>query len=178
MVRAVVATAGTPYGEISDPFDDGGRVNLELAHEFTYQAALNVPVSFGAGPLGSRVYFEVTGGHATGPRFTATAVGGGGDWVLVGPDGYGRIDVRMQFKTHDDAFVYVQYVGLLEMNDAVGQVLAAGAGTDYEDQYFRTALRFETGDVRYAWLNTSVFVARGHFIPGPPMVEYEVYRLL
>jgi hypothetical protein len=153
-------------------------MSLELAHEFTYRAALNAPVSFGLGHLGSRMYFEVTVGDATGPRFTATAVGGGGDWMLAGPDGYGRIDVRMQFKTHDDAFVYVQYVGLLEMNAVAGQAMAAGTGTKYEDQYFRTALRFETGDERYAWMNTSVFVARGHVVPGPLQVEYEVYRVL
>ena len=37
--------------------------------------------------------------------------------------------------------------------------------------------RFETGDLRYAWLNQSLFVAEGRFGPGS-MVEYKVYRVV
>jgi hypothetical protein len=104
-------------------------------------------------------------------------VGGGGDWIVVGPDGYGRIDVRLQFETDDGAHVYLQYFGLLEINQVVGQAMATGAGTSYEDQYFRTTPRFETGDPRYAWMNQGVFVARGRLCEGGG-VEYEVSRVL
>jgi hypothetical protein len=38
-------------------------MSLELAHEFSFWAALNPPVDFGAGPLGRRTYFEVTAGY-------------------------------------------------------------------------------------------------------------------
>jgi hypothetical protein len=152
-------------------------MSIELAHEFSFWAALKPPADLGAGPLGRRTFFEVTEGAATGQRFNATAFGGGGDWVLVGPDNYARLDVRMQFKTDDDALVYVQYFGLLEMNATVAQAIAGGGGTTYEDQYFRTTPRLETGDERYAWCNQSVFVARGHLLEGP-RVEYEVYRAL
>jgi hypothetical protein len=154
-----------------------GEMNLELAHEFTYRVALKSPVNVGQGPLGLRTYFEVIGGEANGPRFTATAIGGGGDWILTGTDGYGRIDVRLQLQTHDDAFVYMQYFGLLELNAAVADAMASGGGTTYEDQYFRITPRIETGDPRYAWMNTSVFVARGHVVEGL-QVEYEVFRVL
>lgn len=153
-------------------------MSLELAPEFSFWASLNPPVDFGVGPLGRRTYFEVTGGAATGERFNATAFGGGGDWVLVGPDNYLRLDVRLQFKTDDGALVYAQYFGLLEINARVGEVMASGSGsTTYDDQYFRTAPRLETGDERYAWLNQSLFVARGRLVEGPK-VEYEVYRVL
>ena len=123
-------------------------MNLELAHEFTYRVTLKPPVSFGQGPLGLRTYFEAIGGEAEGPRFTATAIGGGGDWILAGADGYGRIDVRLQFQTHDDAFVYMHYFGLLEMNAAAVNAMVSGGSTTYEDQYFRTTPRMETGDAR------------------------------
>ncbi|MGH3635401.1 DUF3237 domain-containing protein [Mycobacterium sp.] len=152
-------------------------MSLELAHEFSFWASLNPPADFGAGPLGRRTYFEVTAGAANGERFNATAFGGGGDWILIGPDNYARIDVRLQFKTDDGALVYVQYFGLLELNAKVGEVMASGGNTMYEDQYFRTTPRLETGDERYAWCNHSVFVARGHLLEGPK-VEYEVYRVL
>jgi hypothetical protein len=131
---------------------------------------------FGRGPFGQRIYLQVTEGAATGQRFNATAFGGGGDWILVGPDGYARIDVRLQFRTDDGANVYIQYFGVLEMNAAALQAMTTGARTSYEDQYFRTTPRVETGDERYAWMNRSVFVARGHVIEGPG-VEYEVFRV-
>jgi glucose/arabinose dehydrogenase len=151
-------------------------MSLELTQEFSFWVSLKPPIDFGAGPLGQRIYVEVTGGEATGARFKARAVGGAGDWVTVGSDGLGRIDVRLQFETDDNAYVYVQYFGLLELNEVAAQALAAGAGTAYEDQYFRTTPRFETGDPRYAWLNQSVFVAKGRLRDGLG-VEYEVYRV-
>jgi hypothetical protein len=152
-------------------------VSLELAHEFSFWASLNSPVDFGSGPIGRRTYFEVTGGAATGERFNATAFGGGGDWVLIGPDNYARLDVRCQFRTDDGALVYVQYFGLLELNAKVNAVLTSGGNTAYDDHYYRIASRMETGDERYAWLNQHVFVARGRLLEGPG-VEYEVHRVL
>lgn len=152
-------------------------MSLELEREFSFWVALKPLVDFGPGPFGQRVYAEVTEGRATGKRFNAKAFGGGGDWILAGPDGYGRIDVRLQFETDDGARVYVQYFGLLELNQAVMGAMAGGNGTAYEDQYFRITPRIETGDERYAWMNRSVFVARGHVVEGSK-VEYEVFRVL
>ncbi len=152
-------------------------MSLELSYEFTFWAQLNPAVAVGPGPLGQRLCFEVTGGAATGDRINAEVLSGGGDWILVGPDGYGRVDVRIQLKTVDGAFIYVQYGGLIEINQVVAQALATGGGTNYEDQYFRTAPRLETGDPRYGWVNQSLFVARGHQVEGAK-VEYQVYRVL
>jgi len=152
-------------------------MSLELKQEFSFWVSLKPPIDFGPGPLGQRIYVEVTGGEATGDRFKAHAVGGAGDWILVGPDSFGRIDVRLQFETDDNAHVYVQYFGVLELNQVAAQALATGAGTKFEDQYFRTAPRFETGDPRYAWLNQSVFVAKGRLREGGG-VEYDVFRLV
>ncbi len=50
-------------------------------------------------------------------------------------------------------------------------------GTEFGDQYFRTNPRFETGDARYAWLNQTLFLGKGHLLPGRT-VEYEVYRVV
>jgi hypothetical protein len=152
-------------------------MTIELVHEFTFWAALKPLVDFGVGPLGRRAYFEVTEGAATGSRFTAKYFGGGGDWVVMGADGFGRVDVRLQFETLDGALVYMQYAGLLEINPAVLQAMTTGTGTDYEDQYFRTSPRLETGDERYAWMNQTLFLARGHVLEGL-RVEYEVYRVV
>ena len=49
------------------------------------------------------------------------------------------------------------------------------AGTDFGDQYFFTNPRMETGDPRYAWVNTTFFIGEGRILPGLG-VEYRVWR--
>jgi hypothetical protein len=130
----------------------------------------------GAGPSGDRLYFEVIGGKLEGPRIRGELKGGGGDWLLVGPDGFGRLDVRAQIATDDGAFIYLQYFGLIEMNANVQSAMESSGATEYGDHYFRTSPRFETGDERYSWLTQSVFVGEGRLYPGSG-VEYRVYRV-
>jgi hypothetical protein len=149
---------------------------MELVHEMTYQAMLRAPMPIGDGPFGARLFFDVTGGEVEGPRVRGKFVGGGGDWLLAGADGFGRLDVRAQIETDDGAFLYLQYQGLIEMNDSVQAAMASAQPTAFEDHYFRTSPRFETGDPRYAWLNQSVFVAEGRVVAGFG-VEYRVYRV-
>src|SRR5262249_1683961 len=91
---------------------------MDLVHEFTMTAILAPSVPIGGGPLGTRRIREVTGGEVTGERIQGTVGTGGGDWVLVGPDGWGRLDVRLTIATHDRAFLYVQYFGVIEYNEA------------------------------------------------------------
>jgi hypothetical protein len=147
---------------------------MDLVQEFTYTATLKPPLPIGPGPIGTRMYYEVTGGSVSGDRLHG-AVLGGGEWALFGPDGFVRIDVRLQVETHDGAHVYFQYSGLLQVNEAVQAALARGTGTDYGDQYFFTNPRLETGDERYAWVNRTFFVGEGRMLPGLG-VEYRVWR--
>jgi hypothetical protein len=149
---------------------------MELVHEFTYTAELAPSVPVGPGPFGTRRVREVIGGTVSGERINGRVGTGGGDWVLVGPDGWGRLDVRLQIETDDGAHLYVQYFGVIEYNEAA---LAANAGersSDWGDHYFRTAPRIETGDPRYDWVNRTVFVGEGRLHPGP-VVEYRVSRV-
>ena len=115
-------------------------------------------------------------GKASGSRISGSVLGGGGDWILVGPDGWGRLDVRAQLALDDGAVVLTSYFGVLELNSKVMEAMGTLEGTDFGDQYFRITPRFETGDERYAWLNQSVFVAEGRMYPGSG-VEYRVYRV-
>ncbi|HYB91588.1 MAG TPA: DUF3237 domain-containing protein [Candidatus Binataceae bacterium] len=149
---------------------------MNLEHEFSYVADLKEPLQIGPGPFGNRNFYEVTGGTVEGKRLKGKLLTGGGDWLLVGPDGFGRLDVRAQILTDDGAVIYVYYTGIVQMNEKVAQATAAGRSTDYGDQYFRTAPRLESGDPRYAWVNQSIFVAEGRV--GPHRVEYKVYRVV
>ena len=147
---------------------------MDLVEEFTFAATLEPPLPIGAGPIGTRMYYGVTGGEIVGDRLHGTLLGGG-EWALIGPDGFLRVDVRLQGRSHDGALLYIQYTGLLGLNEAVQAALASGAGTDFGDQYFFTNPRIETGDERYAWLNTTFFVGEGRILPGLG-VEYRVSR--
>lgn len=148
----------------------------ELIPEMQYYADLT-SVDVGAGPFGHRVIVTVTGGEVSGERIKGSMVGAGADWVLLGEDGFGRLDVRATIRTPDGAFIYVQYFGLLEVTPAVGAILGGGGEpTDYGDQYFFTNPRLETGDERYAWVNRTMFLGEGRLFPGP-RVEYRVFRV-
>ena len=146
---------------------------MDLVYECTYRAELDSRrLMVGPGPFGTRVVSTVTGGWCKGERLNGTLGGAAGDLFLIGKDGFGRLDVRGQIVTPDGAVVLVTYHGLLEMNAKV----TAGTGeTGFDDQYFRTLIRLESGAPAYAWVNTTLFVGRGRIVPGG--VEYEVFRV-
>jgi len=152
----------------------GKEFFMQLVQECTLHATLKPPLPIGPGPAGTRLYYEVTGGEVAGERLRGKILGGG-EWALLGADGFVRIDVRLQIETHDGAFLYAQYTGLLELNDAVQATLASGSGTDFGDQAFFTNPRIETGDPRYAWVNTTFFIGEGRMAAGLG-VEYRVWR--
>jgi hypothetical protein len=147
---------------------------VNLVEEFTFKVQLKPPLPVGAGPIGTRMYYDVSGGEVIGDRIRGKLLGGG-EWALIGPDDFLRPDVRFQVETHDGAYLYIQYFGLLELNEKVQSALANGTGTEYGDQYFFTNLRIETGDERYAWVNTTFFIGEGHLLPNS-VVEYRVWR--
>jgi hypothetical protein len=76
----------------------------------------------------------------------------------------------------DGAILFVQYFGVLEMNETVQDALANGTATDFDDQYFRTNSRFEVSDPNYAWLQQGLFVGQGRVIEGLG-VQYNVFRV-
>lgn len=148
----------------------------QLEYVGTYTVNLKPPIQAG-GPFGTRMVFEIVDGEfhgAAGER--GTLLTGGADWLLIGPDGWGRLDVRAQIQMADGAVLYTQYYGLIEMNEAVNGALQNGTSTDFDQQYFRTSPRFESSEPRYAWMQQSAFVGQGRIIAGPG-VEYNVFRI-
>ena len=148
----------------------------ELEYVGTYEAMLKPPLEVD-GPFGMRQILEILGGEyraASGER--GDLLTGGGDWLLAGEDGYGRLDVRAQIRMEDGATLFVQYLGVLEMNEAVQTALANGTATNFDDQYFRTTPRFEVSDPNYAWLQQGVFIGQGRVIEGLG-VQYNVFRV-
>ncbi len=53
-------------------------VSLGLEFEFQFNGMLKPPVEIGAGPYGTRLYFEVTEGKVTGERISGRVLSGEG----------------------------------------------------------------------------------------------------
>ncbi len=116
------------------------------------------------GPYGSKMVATVTSATLSGPKIEAEMIPGvaGGDWVTLLDDGRFSLDVRLSLRTGDGADIYVHYVGL--------------GGPDAEgNTAIRSQPRFETGDERYAWLNSLVCIGMGSTDDNG--VTYEIYAI-
>ena len=154
--------------------------SARLVHEFTYHAVVSAPHEVGVGPHGHRQYYEMKSGVIDGPRLKGKLLGSGSDWMLVGSDGFMRMDVRIQIETDDGAIICARYFGPAEANRNLAQALAASTATDFSDQSIRSHWLLETGDPGYAWVNQAVFVGEGRLRPAGPGVmgfEHRVYRV-
>ena len=127
-------------------------------------------------PVGMRFTFITTGGVIEGPRLRGELLPGGGDWLLVGADGTGRVDVRATLRTHDGVLIHYESRGVIKLPADGVQRLAAGQVLPFEETYIRTTPKFETSDERYAWL--AEVVAVGYNILSPNHLDYRIYRVL
>jgi hypothetical protein len=127
-------------------------------------------------PVGARLTFITTGGVIEGPKLQGELLPGGGDWLLVGSDGTGRVDVRATLRTHDGALIHYESRGIIKIPADGMQRLAAGEVLPFAETYIRTTPKFETADERYAWL--SEVVAVGYNILSPNHIDYRIYQVL
>jgi hypothetical protein len=126
--------------------------------------------------IGTRLTFITTGGVIEGPKLQGELLPGGGDWLLVGSDGTGRVDVRATLRTHDGALIHYESRGIIKIPADGMQRLAAGEVLPFAETYVRTTPKFETADERYAWL--SEVVAVGYNILSPNHIDYRIYQVL
>ena len=138
-------------------------MTIDLIPLATVTIGLDPPLVVDGAPNGSRYIAEVSHVALTGDRVNATLKGrAAADWLTLGADGTGTIDVRMLLETDDGALVFVQYHGRIDLSPGGDAVAFA-------------APRFETGDERYAWLNKIQAVGKGAF-DGSGLV-YEWYEV-
>ncbi|KUH84926.1 MULTISPECIES: DUF3237 domain-containing protein [unclassified Mycobacterium] len=127
-------------------------------------------------PTGARMTFIADGGTIDGPRLRGEVLPGGGDWLLVGDDGSGRVDVRVTLRTHDGVLIHFESAGIIKVPADGLERLARGEVLPFDETYVRTTPRFATADERYAWL--SEVVALGYNVLSPNHVDYRVYGVL
>jgi hypothetical protein len=135
------------------------------------------PQVVGSVPAG---YFRrtgiITGGSFAGDRLSGRALPGGGDWVLLRPDGVTHLDVRAMLETDHGETIYMSYTGRLKQPAGAAERLAAGHTLTEAELYFRTAVQFETAAAELLWLNDIVAFGIGHRPPTGPV--YRVFELL
>ncbi|OBG21690.1 hypothetical protein A5765_21245 [Mycolicibacterium celeriflavum] len=151
------------------------RDALPAEHLFDIHVNL-LPAQLIPTPLGMRMTFVTTGGTIDGPRMRGEVLPGGGDWLLVGNNGSGRVDVRATLRTHDGVLIHFESTGVIKVPADGLDRLARGQVLAFDETYVRTTPTFGTADDRYAWL--SEIVAVGYNILSPNHVDYRVYWVL
>lgn len=133
----------------------------ELVHFATMTVTLGESNVVKGGPVGTRVIAEVDTIEVDGDRLKASMLGkSAADWLTVGPDkSYGTLDVRATLKTDDDAVIYMEYSGRINLTN--GQVVSAPL--------------FQTGAEQYDWLNRIQAVGVGQ--NSPESLVYELYEV-
>ena len=162
-------TTATPVDQL--PLIDA----LPVAHLFDMHVNLQ-PAQPITTPVGARMTFITTGGVIDGPKLRGEILPGGGDWLIVGSDGVGRVDVRATLRTHDGAMIHYEARGIVKVPADGLDRLAAGEVLGFDETYVRTTPKFETADERYAWL--SELVAVGYNVLCPNHIDYRIYQVL
>ena len=111
-----------------------------------------------ATPRGTRMLFAARSGRFTGPGIAGTVLPGSADWLTVGDDLIGRIDVRAVLRTADGEHIHMTNTGRVVLGEHAGRLFAGGRITAAE-AYIRTHPLFDTSAPRYAHLNGITTVA-------------------
>lgn len=150
---------------------------MKLEPFMTFYANLSAVLDVGNGPFGKQMIFEVQGGEFKSDKLNGKIRDAScADWMTISDDGYGHLDVRATFETDDNAIIYAQYSGVIELTEGIMGAVAGDCETNFGEQNFFTNPRMQTGDERYSWVNNIFCVAQGRLLPGK--VEYEVFQLV
>jgi hypothetical protein len=142
-----------------------GRTAMTSRPLMTVKIAAAPPQKLGTVPHGIRSIVPVTGGDFEGPRLRGKVLPGGGDWLLLRPDGVLELDLRITLETDDHALIYMTFQGLRHGPADAIAALGRGEVVDPARYYFRTLPRFETSTETYAFLNRIVSVGVGEGRP-------------
>jgi hypothetical protein len=136
---------------------------IELLPLCVADVVLAEPVVIGSSPSGLRLIYEVIEATVTGDRLSAKLSGhANADWVTV-VGTVGSLDVRMTLETHDGASVLLQYRGRMDLTNGPGSAPIYNAPL------------FESGDVRYVWLNSIQAVGKGILVEN--RISYEFFEV-
>lgn len=117
--------------------------------------AQDMRLQAGDGGRGKRTVAPAESGTFDGPYLRGKVVPPWPDYILERADGVIEHEIRAILRTDDGALIYMEYEG-------IGHRQQLAPLRDGEAFYFRTLIRFETGDPRYAWLNRVLAIGIAH----------------
>jgi hypothetical protein len=132
-------------------------------------------LQFGATPIGERRVINILGGTVTG-RMNGKILPGGADWQFIRADGAAHVEARYTIQADSGAFILVSSEGIRHGPPDVLARLLTGETVDPSLYYFRTCMRFETGDKDLDWMNRVIAIARGQREKNA--VKLDVYEVL
>jgi hypothetical protein len=150
-IGVVVALAGMANAALGAPVEPAAAAVPAPRFLMRLYAPLYPPSPIGNNLL---VFHPRDGGTIEGPSIRATLEQPGGDWVRTLPDGSMRIDVRLIIKLDDGSTALMTYGGVLAKPSAdTWKRFLAGDQITAPTWHYVIAPTFETGSVKYAWLN-------------------------
>jgi hypothetical protein len=139
----------------------------------------NPPVEIGVGPYGRRMVAYLRGGRFKGDgELRGEVLPGGGDWLLIRPDGVRMLDVKATLRCEDGAAINIAYAGrwIADPGHADEVYDREKAHLVNPAKYaIRAQITFETGAPRYAFLNDVAAIGLGRRISGG--VQYAVHEI-
>jgi hypothetical protein len=151
-------------------------VKPELEKLFRATIEVAAPTHASNTPLGRRLFIPITGGRFEGEKLSGTVLPGGADWQLVHADGTAVLQARYALCTADNALIYVQNRGFRWGPVTVLEQLARGETVDPSNYYFRTSPEFETGAIKYTWLNHIIAVCSGVRLINTVILDFYAVR--
>jgi hypothetical protein len=143
---------------------------------FVISSPLGDIQKLGDTPYGERRIINIMGGTVAGERLSGKVLPGGADWQIVRADGVVHLQARYTIETDSGGLVMVDAEGYRHGPPEVMARLARDESVDQKLYYFRTFMRFETADLKSAWLNRVLAIGYGARMNRA--VRIEVFEVL
>jgi hypothetical protein len=147
-----------------------------FGYDLEFFAALTVnlhPEVLGATPDGYRINFYVETGRVIGPHIDAVVEPRGGDWMCIRPDGIGAVNIKITYRTHDDAFILEEAGGVFDLGPNGYAMVAAGRFVGAPPFY--ATPKWSTSHPDWTWLNRKQGIGFGRVVMSKLQVQCDIY---
>jgi hypothetical protein len=119
-------------------------------------------------------------GRFEGPKLRGTILPGGVDWETIqdhdGDQQTAYLDTRYNLLTHDGVCIFLKTMGTRTGKKAILEELGEEDKHRPDEYRMRLHLTFESGDLRYSWLNSVVAIASS--ARNGMRVIYDAYQVM
>jgi len=137
---------------------------IELNPLCAMTVRLKESLDAGDAPTGRRVIAEIASARLSGRLSGDLAGASSADWLTMAGGGLGLPDVRLAIRTGDGALILMRYSGRIRFRPG-------------QESIVMIAPVFETGDLRYSWLNEIQAVGKGTLSADLTTLDYDIYEL-